>query len=373
MGRVKLKIKRLESTSNRQVTYSKRRNGILKKAKELSILCDIDIVLLMFSPTGKATLFRGERSNIEEVITKFAQLTPQERTKSWRALNTQSIEELSNQLRMMQAQLTDAHKRLSCWSNPDKIDNIEHLSQMEESLRESLNQIRMQKVRYYNKRLGGVTVGSMVKTWPNNLEVMGSSLGATTLCIMPKFQNGMHLPLMMGGMHDAQPLSWFTNNENQHMILTDIECSNNPSFSTFSSFFSPRKTEIENTRQVDVTGQEGGGLNELDYAACLRLQLREQYPCQPYSSLDLHDAKNLKPETEMNLQGDALDYQINSSFQLPRTIYDNMHHTWAPPSEHSTISMFNENSYPQAATLIFRSDITVCQVAENGSCWAHVH
>jgi len=60
MGRVKLKIKRLESTSNRQVTYTKRKNGILKKAKELSILCDIDIVLLMFSPTGRATAFHGE-------------------------------------------------------------------------------------------------------------------------------------------------------------------------------------------------------------------------------------------------------------------------------------------------------------------------
>ncbi|CAL5378854.1 unnamed protein product [Camellia sinensis] len=81
MGRVKLKIKRLESISNQQVTYLRRKNGILKKDKELSILCDIDIVLLMFSPTGKATLFRRERSNIEEVITKFAQLTPQERTK----------------------------------------------------------------------------------------------------------------------------------------------------------------------------------------------------------------------------------------------------------------------------------------------------
>jgi hypothetical protein len=81
MGRVKLKIKRLESTSNRQVTYTKRKNGILKKAKELSILCDIDIVLLMFSPTGRATAFHGEHSCIEEVISKFAQLTPQERTK----------------------------------------------------------------------------------------------------------------------------------------------------------------------------------------------------------------------------------------------------------------------------------------------------
>lgn len=61
MGRVKLKIKKLESMSNRHVTYSKRKSGILKKAKELSILCDVEIVLLMFSPTGKATLLQGER------------------------------------------------------------------------------------------------------------------------------------------------------------------------------------------------------------------------------------------------------------------------------------------------------------------------
>ncbi|CAD6255888.1 unnamed protein product [Miscanthus lutarioriparius] len=81
MGRVKLKIKRLENNSGRQVTYSKRRSGILKKAKELSILCDIDLILLMFSPTGKPTICIGERSNIEEVIAKYAQLTPQERAK----------------------------------------------------------------------------------------------------------------------------------------------------------------------------------------------------------------------------------------------------------------------------------------------------
>ncbi|KAH0457968.1 hypothetical protein IEQ34_013283 [Dendrobium chrysotoxum] len=60
MGRVKLSIKRLENTSRRQITYSKRRTGIVKKAKELSILCDIDILLIMFSPTGKPTLCLGE-------------------------------------------------------------------------------------------------------------------------------------------------------------------------------------------------------------------------------------------------------------------------------------------------------------------------
>ncbi|CAN6547695.1 unnamed protein product [Malus baccata var. baccata] len=60
MGRVKLKIKGLENTNGRQATYAKRKNGIMKKANELSILCDIDIVLLMFSPTRKPSLCNGE-------------------------------------------------------------------------------------------------------------------------------------------------------------------------------------------------------------------------------------------------------------------------------------------------------------------------
>lgn len=60
MGRVKLKIKRLENTNGRQATYAKRKHGIMKKANELSILCDIDIILLMFSPTGKPSLCSGK-------------------------------------------------------------------------------------------------------------------------------------------------------------------------------------------------------------------------------------------------------------------------------------------------------------------------
>lgn len=61
MGRVKLKIKKLENTNGRQATYAKRKHGIMKKANELSILCDIDIILLMFSPTGKPSLCNGKR------------------------------------------------------------------------------------------------------------------------------------------------------------------------------------------------------------------------------------------------------------------------------------------------------------------------
>jgi SRF-type transcription factor (DNA-binding and dimerisation domain) len=41
------------------VTYNKRKNSIAKKAKELAILCDTDVLLLLFSPKGKADLTLG--------------------------------------------------------------------------------------------------------------------------------------------------------------------------------------------------------------------------------------------------------------------------------------------------------------------------
>jgi SRF-type transcription factor (DNA-binding and dimerisation domain) len=53
MGRGKIEIKKIENTTSRQVTYSKRRSGILKKARELTVLCDAQISIIMFSNTNK--------------------------------------------------------------------------------------------------------------------------------------------------------------------------------------------------------------------------------------------------------------------------------------------------------------------------------
>ena len=52
-GRGKIEIKMIENTTNRQVTYSKRRGGLFKKAKELTVLCDAQVCLLMVSSTNK--------------------------------------------------------------------------------------------------------------------------------------------------------------------------------------------------------------------------------------------------------------------------------------------------------------------------------
>ncbi|KAG5068297.1 hypothetical protein AAZX31_01G059400 [Glycine max] len=53
MGRGKVQLKRIENKINRQVTFSKRRSGLLKKAHEISVLCDAEVALIVFSHKGK--------------------------------------------------------------------------------------------------------------------------------------------------------------------------------------------------------------------------------------------------------------------------------------------------------------------------------
>ncbi|XP_057490959.1 floral homeotic protein DEFICIENS-like [Actinidia eriantha] len=53
MARGKIQIKRIENSTNRQVTYSKRRNGLFKKANELTVLCHAKVSIIMLSSTGK--------------------------------------------------------------------------------------------------------------------------------------------------------------------------------------------------------------------------------------------------------------------------------------------------------------------------------
>ncbi|XP_078181997.1 agamous-like MADS-box protein AGL11 isoform X2 [Carex rostrata] len=69
MGRGKIEIKRIENTTNRQVTFCKRRNGLLKKAYELSVLCDAEVALIIFSSRGR--LYEYSNSNIRQSIERY--------------------------------------------------------------------------------------------------------------------------------------------------------------------------------------------------------------------------------------------------------------------------------------------------------------
>ena len=73
MVRRKIKIKRIENATTRQVTFSKRRGGLMKKAHDLSVLCDAEVGLIIFSSKGKLFQFASPRL-VSPVTTMFISL-----------------------------------------------------------------------------------------------------------------------------------------------------------------------------------------------------------------------------------------------------------------------------------------------------------
>ncbi|CAM0956357.1 unnamed protein product [Alopecurus aequalis] len=70
MVRGKTEMKRIENATSRQVTFSKRRNGLLKKAFELSVLCDAEVALVVFSPRGRLYEFASATS-LQKTIDRY--------------------------------------------------------------------------------------------------------------------------------------------------------------------------------------------------------------------------------------------------------------------------------------------------------------
>lgn len=355
MGRVKLKIQRLENITNRQVTYGKRRNGILKKAQELSVLCDIHIFLLMFSPNGKPSVFCGENSNIAEMIAKYAQLTPKERAKrrlesletlkrnfkkvdqdvdieEFLNASNPSIEEMRGQVAVLKGRIAEVQKRLSWWTNPDKIDDIEHLNQMETSLTDSLNGVRQLKQE---------------KFAPNQM---------MSFDCPSQSQNPMTFPGISTGDQDCQTQSWLPGNMVQQMMFPndshfltnrDIEISRDASFPSCSGFFGNLKLQDLDKGIPPKIDRQDDGISVDDYASSsyLRLPIGEQFPCPSYGNLTFPCI--MDPGREANFQPTTLDYQINGNFELPRSVYNSMQHSLVASPGSCAISMFNENAYAQ--------------------------
>ncbi|CAN1224607.1 Agamous-like MADS-box protein AGL104 [Linum grandiflorum] len=143
MGRVKLQIKRIENITNRQVTFSKRRNGLIKKAYELAILCDIDIALIMFSPSGRLSHFSGKR-RIEDVIARYINLPDHDR-ECPDATNS-NIEELQQQVCNLQHQLQAAKEELNIYEpDPLKFSSIVDLESCEKNLIDSMSLLEERK------------------------------------------------------------------------------------------------------------------------------------------------------------------------------------------------------------------------------------
>ncbi|XP_027892962.1 myocyte-specific enhancer factor 2D homolog isoform X4 [Xiphophorus couchianus] len=71
MGRKKIQIQRITDERNKQVTFTKRKFGLMKKAYELSVLCDCEIALIIFNHANK--LFQYASTDMDKVLLKYTE------------------------------------------------------------------------------------------------------------------------------------------------------------------------------------------------------------------------------------------------------------------------------------------------------------
>ncbi|CAA0815313.1 Agamous-like MADS-box protein AGL8 [Striga hermonthica] len=151
MGRGRVELKRIENKINRQVTFSKRRCGLLKKAHEISVLCDADVGLIFFSTKGKLFQY-PTHSCMERILMRYERYSHDERHPKEPDLESPvswSLEHAKLKGRMEVLQKNQRHYM------GDDLENLsfKELQNLEHQLDASLKHVRTRKNQVMNESI----------------------------------------------------------------------------------------------------------------------------------------------------------------------------------------------------------------------------
>nr|AWM99599.1 MBP7 [Ipomoea batatas]GME13119.1 MADS-box protein AGL42-like isoform X1 [Ipomoea batatas] len=153
MVRGKVEMKRIENATSRQVTFSKRRVGLRKKAYELSVLCDVEVALIIFSQKGK--LFEFSSSNIRQIIQRYHECSKEARSNNIGGeAGGQYMEHLKHETILMEKklELLQVSQRKLLGQGLESC-SMGELNEIDCQLEKSLQNVRTRKDQVYKEQI----------------------------------------------------------------------------------------------------------------------------------------------------------------------------------------------------------------------------
>ncbi|KAI7725827.1 hypothetical protein M8C21_016619, partial [Ambrosia artemisiifolia] len=148
MGRGKIEVKLIENTTSRQVTFSKRRTGLIKKTHELSVLCDAQIGLIVFSSKGKLYEYTTHPLSMTQMIDKYLKATGSSLTQQT------NQEQMRSELSRMKKETLNLQLSLQRYKGDDLSSaQIEELNQLEQQLEFSVQKVRARKLQLLQQQV----------------------------------------------------------------------------------------------------------------------------------------------------------------------------------------------------------------------------
>ncbi|KAM7491325.1 hypothetical protein LguiA_034246 [Lonicera macranthoides] len=191
MVRGKTQIRRIENASSRQVTFTKRRNGLLKKAFELSVLCDAEVALIVFSPTGR--LYEFSSSSTKKIIERYQRNANDLGTNSNKATTEENMrltqrakEEAATMMKKIQ--LIEDSKRMLMGEGLESCTTDE-LQLIEDQVEQSLRKIKTKKNQLIKEQVDQLKMQGRV------IEQKNAELHKK-LEIMSELPQPLHLPII---------------------------------------------------------------------------------------------------------------------------------------------------------------------------------
>uniref|UniRef100_M8BD65 MADS-box transcription factor 27 n=1 Tax=Aegilops tauschii TaxID=37682 RepID=M8BD65_AEGTA len=195
MVRGKTVIERIENTTSRQVTFSKRKSGLFKKARELGVLCDAQVAVVLFSNTGRLYDYSNCNSGMKSIIERYQHvkegqqfMSASAEAKFWQAEGERLRQQLHNlqenhrqllgqhlsglgleDMRGLESQLETSIHNIRLTKDQLMIDEIEELNKKESlvhqeniELHKKLNIIRQENIYLQNKLNGEAEVNGTI-------------------------------------------------------------------------------------------------------------------------------------------------------------------------------------------------------------------